>query len=70
MATVSVPLSDDLLRGIDDLIKQGLAANKTDAIRKAVKKYLEDQAVETVLRAEKEPTLYGDLDELVKKLRV
>ncbi|MEK7137737.1 MAG: ribbon-helix-helix domain-containing protein [Patescibacteria group bacterium] len=67
MTTVSVPLSDDMLRHIQELIDRGIAANKADAIRKAVKKYLEDQAVEAVLRARKEPTLEGDLDELAKK---
>jgi Arc/MetJ-type ribon-helix-helix transcriptional regulator len=67
MTTVSVPLSDDMLRQIEQLIADGIAANKADAIRKAVKKYLEDQAVEAVLRARKEPTLEGDLDELAKK---
>lgn len=67
MTTVSVPLSDDMLRHIQELIDRGIAANKADAIRKAVKKYLEDQAVETILQARKEPTLEGDLDELAKK---
>lgn len=69
MTTVSVPLPDEMLRAIDMLIRQGVASNKADAIRKAIQKYLEDQAVEAVLRAEKEPTLYGDLDELAKQLR-
>lgn len=67
MTTVSVPLSDDMLRAIEALIKDGIAANKADAIRKAVKRYLEDQAVEAVLQARKEPSLEGDLHELAKK---
>lgn len=69
MPTVSVPLTDDMLHSIDMLIRQGVASNKADAIRKALQKYLEDQAVETVLRAAKEPRLDGDLDELAKRLR-
>lgn len=46
----------------------GIASNKADAIRKALQKYLEDQAVETVLRASKEPRLKGDIDELASQL--
>lgn len=68
MTTVSVPLSDDMLRHIQELIDRGIAANKADAIRKAVQKYLEDQAVEAVLQAREEPSLKGDLDELADKI--
>jgi len=68
MSTLSVPLSGDTLRQIESLIDQGVASNKADLVRKAIDKYLEDQAVEAVLRAEKEPSLEGDLDELMKKI--
>ena len=67
MPTVSVPLSDEMLRAIEALIADGIAANKADAIRKAMKKYLADQAVEDVLQARKEPSLEGDLHALAKK---
>ncbi|MBU0458771.1 ribbon-helix-helix domain-containing protein [Patescibacteria group bacterium] len=68
MTTVSVPLPDEFLRQIEQLIADGIASNKADAIRKAVKKYLEDQAVEAVLKAMEEPSLDGDLDELASKI--
>lgn len=68
MTTVSVPLPDDLLQGIKQLVQLGNASNNADAIRKAIKKYLEDQAVEMVLNAQKEPSLSGDLDELAAQL--
>ncbi|MBU2213047.1 ribbon-helix-helix domain-containing protein [Patescibacteria group bacterium] len=68
MTTVSVPLPEEFLRQIEQLIADGVASNKADAIRKAVQKYLEDQAVERVLRARKEPSLDGDLDELAAQL--
>lgn len=68
MTTISVPLPEEFLRQIEMLIARGLAANKADAIRKAVQKYLEDQAVEDVLQARKEPTLEGDLDELAAQI--
>lgn len=49
------------------LVKQGIGSSRIEIIRKAVEKYLEYQAVEAVLRAEKEPTFEGDLDELAER---
>ncbi|MDO8649456.1 MAG: ribbon-helix-helix domain-containing protein [Candidatus Peregrinibacteria bacterium] len=68
MTTISVPLSADLLKALENLILQGKASNKADAVRKALKSYIEQQAVEDVLRAMNEPSLEGDLDELARKL--
>lgn len=68
MTTISVPLPEDMLRAIEDLITRGIASNKADAIRRAVQKYIEDQEVEAILRASKEPRLKGDLDELARRL--
>ena len=68
MTTVSVPLPADMLEALEKLVEQGYAPNKAAAMRKALEKFLEDQAVETVLKASKEPRLAGDLHELAKKL--
>ena len=68
MSTLSVPLNPDMLKAIEKLVKDGIAANKADAVRKALDMYIEEQAVQAVLNAEKEPSLEGDLDELAKKL--
>jgi len=68
MTTISVPLPAELLRQIEWLIAEGIASNKADAVRKAVKKYAEDQVVERILRARGEPSLDGDLDELAAKV--
>lgn len=68
MTTISVPLPAELLEAIDKLILEGVASNKADAIRKAVQKYVEDQAVEAVLRARQEPSLEGDLEQLATAL--
>ena len=68
MSTLSVPLSKEMLEGINALVKQGIASNKAEAVRQAIKMYLEEQAVQAVLKAEKEPSLKGDLDDLAKKL--
>jgi len=67
MSTLSVPVSADMLKRIEMLVALGVAANKSDLVRKAVDKFLEDQAVQAVLDAEKEPSMEGDLDELAKK---
>lgn len=68
MTTISVPLNDDLLAAIEQLIAQGKASNKADAIRKAVQKYVEDEAVLAVLQAQQEPSLDGDLFTLAAKV--
>lgn len=69
MTTISVPLTDEQYRRLMELLKQGVGANKADVLRKALDKLAEDQAVEAVLRARKEPSLKGDLDALAKKIR-
>ena len=68
MTTISVPLSAELLTILHNLIVQGKAANNADAMRKALKFYAEQQAVEDVLKASREPTLHGNLDELMQKI--
>lgn len=68
MTTISVPLSADLLHHLEDLIKNGKASNKADAVRRALKFYIEQEAVEDVLRASKEPRLKGNLHDLAKML--
>jgi len=37
-------------------------------MRKALERFAEEEAVEAVLQAEREPVLRGDLRELVKKI--
>jgi len=68
MTTLSVPLPDDLLKKIQSLIDLGVADNKASLVRKAIDKYVEDQVIESILKAKKEPRLMGDLDDLAQKL--
>jgi Arc/MetJ-type ribon-helix-helix transcriptional regulator len=68
MPTLSIPVTQKMSEGINDLVEQGIASNKAELVRKAIDKYLEDQAVEEIMRALKEPRLEGDLDELAKKI--
>ena len=68
MTTISVPLSEEILKDINDLIKRGVASNKAELVRQALQMYIDEQAVEAVLRAADEPSLRGDLDTLASKL--
>jgi Arc/MetJ-type ribon-helix-helix transcriptional regulator len=68
MTTLSVPLPSDMSRGLEDLVKAGIASTKAEAARHAIQRYLEDQAVQAVLKASGEPSLHGNLDELAQKL--
>lgn len=69
MTTISVPLTAELLQALESYLRMNRGKNKAAVMREALDKYLEDQAVEAVLRAMKEPTLKGDLDELAKRFR-
>lgn len=68
MSTLSVPLSQEIMQGIEKLVAEGVAENKAELARKAIKFYLEEQAIQAVLKASKEPSLKGNLDDLAKKL--
>jgi len=67
MSLLSVPLTPKLEEMIDKMIADGVAPNKAELARKAIEKLAEDQAVQAVLDAEREPNLSGDLRELAKK---
>jgi putative addiction module CopG family antidote len=69
MSTISVPLTPDLEKFIDQMIKNGDAANKADVVRKALRRMSEEEAVNRILAAQKEPNLKGDLRDLIKKLK-
>ena len=74
MTTLSIPISAKLEEFIDGQILGGKAANKADLVRKALTFYAEEQAVLDVLEAEADVragrVYEGDLDELVKKLKL
>lgn len=69
MTTISVPLRKDNEEKLDELVRSGVGSSRADVMRKALERLAEDEAVEAVLRAEKEPVLRGDLRELMKKFR-
>jgi Arc/MetJ-type ribon-helix-helix transcriptional regulator len=69
MSTISVPLNSKLEVALDNLIKSGVANNRAAVMRKALERFTEDEAVAAVLRASQEPTLRGDLKDLMKKIK-
>ncbi len=69
MSTISVPLPQKLEKFIDDQISQGKYSNKAEVVRRALVRFEEEEAVRAVLETSNEPTLYGDLDDLAKKLK-
>ena len=69
MSTISVPLNSKLESSLDYLVKSGVASNRAAVMRKALTRLTEEEAVEAVLRAAQEPTLRGDLRDLIKKIK-
>jgi len=72
MSTLSVPLTAEHEETIDRLVKKGYAANKAEAVRKAITLLAEEEAVQSVLIAEQEAKegklLKGDLAKVVKNI--
>ncbi len=72
MTTISVPIPANLEESLNNLIKNGRGSNKAELVRRAITTMVEDEAVMSVLRAQKEieegKGLVGDLDELAKKI--
>jgi putative addiction module CopG family antidote len=73
MTTLSIPVSGELEEFIERMIEEGKGANKADVVRRALRAYEENEAIETILRAEIEIAqgkgLRGDLSELIKKFK-
>ena len=69
MTTLSIPVSGDLEKFIERMVKEGRGANKADVVRRALREYQENKVLETILKAEREPTLHGDLRDLMKKFK-
>ena len=67
MTTLSIPLSTELALFVEKTIKE-TGQTRADVVRQALKLYAEEQAVRKILLATHEPTLSGDLDELLKQI--
>ncbi len=69
MSTISVPLSADLEKTLNYLVESGYGSNKADVVRRAIKIVHEEEVIQKILKAQKEPSLKGDLRELAKKFK-
>jgi len=69
MTTISVPLPIELAKKLDDLVRSGYGSNKADAVRRAIDLAAKEEAIRIILQAQKEPSLRGDLRELMKKIK-
>ncbi len=67
MTTLSVPLTPELATFVEEAAKSS-GLTKADIMRQALTLYAEEQAVRKVLIASSEPTLKGDLRDLMSKL--
>lgn len=67
MTTLSVPLTPELAKFIEEATKSS-GLTKSDIMRQALTLYAEEQAVRKVLLAQSEPSLEGDLRDLMKQL--
>lgn len=68
MTTLSVPLPAHLEKVVKDMAK-ARGSNKAEVVRYALKRLAEEEAVQAVLNAEREPTLSGDLKTLAQKIK-
>ncbi len=69
MSTISVPLTPELEEFINRQVKSGKSANKAHVVRYALQRFSEEEAVAEILRAQKEPTVRGNLRDLVKSYK-
>ena len=73
MTTISVPITSEQEKFINDLVKSGKAANKAHVVRYAIQRLAEEEAVATVMGAERELSegrgLRGNLETLLKRIK-
>lgn len=72
MSTISVPLPATLDEYVTNAVRRGDAASKADLVRRALRRFAEDEAINDVLRSQQEmregKVMYGDLRKIVKKM--
>jgi len=69
MTTLSIPINNELETFIETMIKKGRGANKADVVRQALESFKYEEAINAVLIAQREPTMKGDLKDLMKKFK-
>jgi len=73
MTTISVPLPADLEVKLNNLVESGYGSNKADVVRRAINSVAEEEAIQSILNAQKEIAmgkgLSGDLRKLSKLIK-
>ncbi len=64
MSTISVPLTPELEKRLDEVAEE-TGTSRAAVVRNALKRYNEELAVQKILTAMGEPTLRGNLDDLL-----
>tara|TARA_B100000508_G_scaffold74109_1_gene57699 strand:+ start:8867 stop:9073 length:207 start_codon:yes stop_codon:yes gene_type:complete len=67
MTTLSVPLTPELEKFVNETAKQ-TGSGKADVMRQALKLYSEEMAVRKIILASTEPSLEGDLEDLMEQV--
>lgn len=71
MTNITVPLAKEQLDFMDSQVKRGQFDNRSQFIRAAIKKMIEEQEISEILEssrlAKMGEVFEGDLDELIKK---
>lgn len=69
MSNISISLNSETTACLDTLVAEGAGSNRSDVVRRAIKRFAEDEAVEAVLKAEQElregKIIRGDIDALL-----
>ncbi len=68
MPIIFVPLSSEQWHQLNVLVSASVGKSRSDVMRRALDKYSEQEAIDSVLRAQQEPTLNGNLDEILKSV--
>lgn len=72
MTTLSVPITSKQEEFINEQVKSGKAGSKAHVVRYALQRLAEEEAIDAVLRAEREidtgKGVRGDLKKLLKKI--
>jgi len=71
MTNITIPIQEKYLDVIDNEVKGGDFDNRSQYIRAAIKKMIEDKEIEEILGAKKEiergESFKGDIDDLIGK---
>ncbi len=73
MTNITIPLQKEYIDFIDETIKTGDYDNRSQFIRNAIKKMIEEKEINEILEASKKAKMgelfEGDLDELSKSIK-